>query len=72
MDLKQDLVQAAERYYKLAFNREFIQGRSVDSVAVVCLYTACRVQKSPYLLIDFADAIQVNMYQLGQVYMQLV
>ena len=42
-------------------------------VAAVCLYTACRVdKKAPYLLIDFADAIQTNMYQLGQVYMQLV
>lgn len=72
MDLKQDLVEAAERYYKLAFNREFIQGRSVDSVAAVCLYIACRVQKSPYLLIDFADCTQIDMYRLGQVYMQLV
>jgi len=62
MGLKQDLVQAAQRYYKLAFIRGFIQGRSVDSVAAVCLYTACREQKSPYLLIDFADSIQVNMY----------
>ena len=34
---------------------------------------ACRVEKNaPYLLIDFADAININMYQLGQVYMQLV
>jgi len=45
----------------------------VTLVAAVCLYTACRVDKNaPYLLIDFADAIQTNMYQLGQVYMQLV
>jgi len=44
----------------------------VDSVAAVCLYIACRVQKSPYLLIDFADCTQIDMYRLGQVYMQLV
>ena len=50
----------------------FVQGRSVAIVAAVCLYTACRTEKNspaPYLLIDFADAIETNMYQLGQVYM---
>ena len=41
-------------------------------VAAVCLYTACRVdKKAPYLLIDFADAIQEDMYKLGRVYMDL-
>lgn len=70
MGLKQLLIDAGQNFYKLAFNKEFIQGRSVTVVAAVCLYTACRVEKNaPYLLIDFADAIQTNMYNLGQVYM---
>ena len=73
MGLKQLLIQAGQNYYKLAFKKNFIQGRSVTLVAAVCLYTACRVEKNaPYLLIDFADAIQTNMFHLGQVYMQLV
>ena len=38
-----------------------------------CLYIACRADgNAPYLLIDFSDAIQTNMYTLGQVYMHIV
>ena len=39
----------------------------------MCLYIACRADgNAPYLLIDFSDAIQTNMYTLGQVYMHIV
>ena len=58
MGLRKELTDAGKNYYKLAFAKEFIQGRSVKLVAAVCLYTACRVSKNaPFLLIDFADAI---------------
>ena len=67
------MIDAGKRNYSLAFDKNFIQGRTVTVVAAVCLYAACRADgKAPYLLIDFADALQTNMYQLGQVYMQLV
>jgi transcription factor IIIB subunit 2 len=73
MQLPQKLIEYGQNNYKMAFNNNFIQGRTVQLVAAVCLYTACRQDgKAPYLLIDFADAIGTNMYQLGQVYMQLV
>jgi len=42
----------------MAFQKNFIQGRTVLVVAAVCLYAACRVDgNAPYLLIDFADVI---------------
>ena len=73
MGLSTYLIEAGKRNYSLAFHKNFVQGRTVTVVAAVCLYAACRSDgKAPYLLIDFADAIQTNMYQLGQVYMQLV
>ena len=53
--------------------KNLIQGRSSIVVAAVSLYIACRADgTAPYLLIDFSDAIQTNMYTLGQVYMHLV
>lgn len=58
------LIEAGKHYYKIAYHKNFIQGRSVPVVAAVCLYVACRQAKpsAPYLLIDFSDAIQTNMY----------
>ena len=59
LGLDQYLIDAGKRYYKLASEKNFVQGRSVPVVAAVCLYIACRKSdsKAPYLLIDFADAI---------------
>lgn len=34
-------------------------------VAAVCIYVYCRLEARPYMLIDFADHISVNIYQLG-------
>jgi transcription factor IIIB subunit 2 len=42
MGLAQYLIDAGKRNYSLAFNKNFIQGRTVTVVAAVCLYAACR------------------------------
>jgi transcription factor IIIB subunit 2 len=72
MGLKDFTILAAKRIYYQAFERNFIQGRSVYSVAAVCLYIACRCNKSPLMLIDFADAVQIDMFTLGHIYHQLL
>jgi transcription factor IIIB subunit 2 len=35
-----------------------------------CLYIICRQEKSPHLLIDFSDALQINVYVLGKSFLQ--
>jgi transcription factor IIIB 90 kDa subunit len=46
--------------FKLAAMNNFVQGRRMDVVCAVCLYSACR-QNPPckVMLIDFADRLQV-------------
>lgn len=41
-------------------------------MAGVCLYIACRIEKTAHLLIDFSDVLKVNVYKLGSVYLNLV
>ena len=74
------LIDAAKNYYLMCTTKRLTvkgnlvpltQGRSLQVVAAVCLYIACRVEKKPYLLIDFSDAIQTNMYELGRNYMTI-
>ena len=36
------------------------------------MYIACRCAKSPLMLIDFSDAVQISMFQLGQIYHALL
>ncbi len=62
----------ANRLYLLALQKNFVFGRRLLHVVATCLYTICRQEKSPHLLIDFSDALQVNVYSLGQTYLQFV
>ena len=63
-------VDKAYRLYNLALQRNFIFGRRQMHVVATCLYTICRQEKSPHLLIDFSDALRVNVYILGKSFLQ--
>jgi transcription factor IIIB subunit 2 len=65
--------EVAFRYYKLAVAHNFIQGRRTRDVAACCLYVATRkVQHSHWMLIDFSDILQTNVFVLGHTYLKLV
>ena len=56
------LQEAGLQVFRLASSVNFIQGRRTKSVAAVALYIACRSQRdnpNHYMLIDFADVLQV-------------
>ncbi|KAH7915131.1 BRF1-domain-containing protein [Hygrophoropsis aurantiaca] len=64
---------AATRLYTLAVEHKFTKGRKSINVAAVCLYVACRQKESRnYMMIDFSDLLQVNVFELGHTYLQLV
>ena len=66
-----DVVDSAHRLYKLAVQRNFTRGRRISQVAGACLYIICRQESRPYMLIDFSDVLQTNVYILGGVFLQL-
>ena len=51
--------------------RNFTRGRRTQQVAGACLYIVCRQESRPYMLIDFSDVVQTNVYVLGAVFLQL-
>ena len=59
-------VDRSFRLYQLALQHNFLFGRRQSHIVATCLYIVCRQEKSPYLLIDFADALQCNVYLLGK------
>mmetsp|Transcript_2661 Transcript_2661/g.6272 ORF Transcript_2661/g.6272 Transcript_2661/m.6272 type:complete len:605 (+) Transcript_2661:254-2068(+) len=69
---REDIAASAHRLYKLAVQRNFTRGRRTQQVAAACLYTICRQEQKPYMLIDFSDCIQANVYLLGAVFLQLI
>ncbi|KAB5520361.1 hypothetical protein DKX38_024680 [Salix brachista] len=65
------VVDQAMVYYRIAVERNFTKGRRTDQVQAACLYIACRENRKPYLLIDFSNYLQINIYVLGAVFLQL-
>ncbi|GJE90501.1 CYCLIN and BRF1 domain-containing protein [Phanerochaete sordida] len=64
---------AATRLYTLALEHKFTRGRRSMHVVAVCVYVACRQKETRnYMLIDFSDLLQVNVFELGHTYLQLV
>jgi transcription initiation factor TFIIIB Brf1 subunit/transcription initiation factor TFIIB len=63
-------VERSFRLYQLALQRNFIFGRKQTHVVSTCLYIICRQEKSPHLLIDFSDALQINVFVLGKSFLQ--
>ena len=63
-------VDAAHRFFTIAVEKNFVQGRRTTHVVAACLYIACRQEKSQHMLIDFSDALQVNVYTLGTCFLK--
>lgn len=60
LNISQNTVEAGLQIFKLAATANFIQGRTLNTVAVCCLYSACRKQRPcRVMLIDFADKLTV-------------
>ncbi|KAI3957390.1 hypothetical protein MKW98_003111 [Papaver atlanticum] len=62
------VIEEAARFYKTEISPG---GRRTAQVAAASLYITCRENKKAFLLIDFADYLQINVYVLGAVFLQL-
>ena len=72
LNLSESLVEAGTQAFKLASSANFIQGRTIASVAAVCLYVACRLRPPcKIMLIDLADLVQLNVFKLGRIFKKL-
>mmetsp|Transcript_10346 Transcript_10346/g.24822 ORF Transcript_10346/g.24822 Transcript_10346/m.24822 type:complete len:735 (-) Transcript_10346:139-2343(-) len=70
LSLNSHHVEAAQRFFLLAVQHNFIQGRRTQHVVAACLYIVCRREKTPHMLIDFSDVLQTNVYSLGSTFLK--
>ena len=70
--LKAHHVEAGHRYFSLAVQHNFIQGRRTRNVVASCMYIVCRRERTSHLLLDFADALQTNLYVLGATLLKFI
>lgn len=70
-------VNMGRRIFEMAYNRGFVRGRTIESVAIVSLYIATRRakdRKPPYdiMLIDLAEQANTNVFDLGKMMQDLI
>jgi transcription initiation factor TFIIIB Brf1 subunit/transcription initiation factor TFIIB len=70
MHLGNDHIEVAHRFFQQAVQKNFIQGRKTHNVVAVCLYITCRFRKTSHMLIDFAENLQTDVYELGSVFLK--
>jgi len=71
VQLGDQYIDEAHKFFAVAVEKNFVQGRKSEHVVVSCLYTACRMEKTNrHMLIDFSDALQVNVYTLGTCFLK--
>ncbi|KAL0675899.1 hypothetical protein Bca4012_003880 [Brassica carinata] len=70
-DERDDLVDMAATFFKVALDQNFTKGRRTELVQCSCLYLTCRQKNHLFLLIDFSSYLRVSVYELGAVYLQL-
>lgn len=72
LSVSDNFVTQGTQIFKLASTANFIQGRTLASVAAVCLYAACRAEPPcKVMLIDLADLVQLNVFKLGRIFKKL-
>ncbi|KAF4354697.1 hypothetical protein G4B88_029541 [Cannabis sativa] len=73
LNMDEAMVGPSFSLYKMAVERNFTRGRRTTQVAAACIYIACRTSNppKPYLLIDFSEALSINVYVVGATFLQL-
>ena len=81
LGIQESEIDTGIRLFSFACTLSFLQGRTIDSVAVVALYIACRRKKEQIqgvrvavyslMLIDFAEKLNMDVFALGRIYHDL-
>ncbi|RSH95233.1 transcription factor TFIIIB subunit brf1 [Saitozyma podzolica] len=71
MDLGHAISSGAARTFALAVDQRFNKGRRTEYLIASCLYLQCRMMQDHHMLIDFAERLGVNVYELAHTYLKL-
>jgi len=64
--INQHCIELAYGFFKMCVTKNLTRGRLRSQVVVACLYIACRSESTSHLLLDFSDATQINIFDLGR------
>ncbi|KAI4291736.1 transcription factor IIIB 90 kDa subunit [Pancytospora philotis] len=71
LGLSTDHVECSFRWYKLCLQYSLSKGKSILYTLSACVYITCRQEATPHLLIDFSNALRIDMFKVGKVFLRL-
>ncbi|XP_050524538.1 transcription factor IIIB 90 kDa subunit [Daktulosphaira vitifoliae] len=72
LNLSHQTLENACVYYNMALKRHFTRGRKNALIYAASVYIACRMEGTMHLLLDVADASEVNAFELGKTYLRMM
>jgi len=72
MEIGGKIIESALRTFMLAFQKRFTKGKKTIHVGIICMYFVCRKEKTGHMLVDFADAMEVNPFTVSQMYIKFI
>ena len=71
LSIPDNVREYGKKIYKLAMSKNLTKGRKTNQIVGGALYLACRAEGTHHLLIDFSEALQINMFLIGTTYLKL-
>lgn len=72
MGLGSNFLDCSYRYYRLLLPYNLSKGKSILYTLSACVYIVCREEKTPHLLIDFSNALNIDVFKIGKSFTKIV
>lgn len=72
LGLSEGIMTRAYRWYKLSLQGNLTKGRNILYTLSACVYIVCRQEKTPHLLNDFSELLDLNVFKIGNIFMKIV
>jgi len=71
MSLGDHHADSSFRWYKLCLQHSLSKGKLLLYTLSACVYITCRQGSTPHLLIDFSNALRIDMFKIGRLFLKL-
>jgi transcription factor IIIB 90 kDa subunit len=71
LGLGSDHVECAFRWYKLLLQYNLSKGKSILYTLSACVYIVCRQEKTPHMLMDFSNALHIDVFKIGKSFLKI-
>lgn len=66
-----DHVECSFRWYKLLLQYNLSKGKSILYTLSACIYIVCRQEKTPHMLMDFSNALHIDVFKIGKSFLKI-